>query len=412
MFRIIIIALLVSIGTALPAKAEEIAHATQDNQPQEIGGFPRLLEKLRQHPEIASYDAKAESLQHYSKGELGLPDPMLNAQVQNYPIGTSTSSDFEEKMIGFKQEIPAFGTRGAKSEKVQAEAHKTKLAADYTFATMKAKLITVLATWRRIKEQEKLLDEQASLFVSERTSIKGRIAANQSGISQLSLNQADSAEIKIMRAELDEEKHEVMAMLTNMVGETPDVELPPIELAAWDHDADKTYPVKIAAEDITMARKEVDVSEAEFGPHFSVEADYGRFNNRDNAGTIMVGVSIPLWASESQRPKLAGAKAALHSSELDQDTIKREVIEKLDHLKAQIDTSAQKIELLKTKNSHLGAAASALTREYEAGKADFATYLKATRDALSARISLAQERAKQIALIADFNHYIVQGEQL
>src|SRR5579864_7591525 len=173
MFKVIIIAVLVSISAALPAKAEEIAHAMQDNQPQEIGGFARLLEKLKQHPEIASMQAKAESSEHYAKGELGLPDPMLNLQVQNYPVGTSNSKDFEEKLIGFKQEIPAFGTRGAKSEKVQAEAHKTKLAADYAFATMKAKLIAVLATWQRIKEQEKLLDEQASLFNSERTSIKG-----------------------------------------------------------------------------------------------------------------------------------------------------------------------------------------------------------------------------------------------
>lgn len=403
--------LLVVTSAALPAKAEEmIAHATQDNQPKELGGFTRLLEKLRQHPEVASYASKAESLQHYSRGELGLPDPMLFLQEQDYPIGPSTSQMQEEKMVGFKQEIPAFGTRGAKSAKVQAEAHKTHLTEEYTFASMKAKLIMELANWQRIKEQEKLLKEQTNLFNSEQTSIKGRIAANQAGVSQLSMSQAESTEVQIMRAELDEEKQEVIAMLTNMVGETPDVKLPPIELVAWDHDADKTFPVKIAAEDITMARKEVDMRHAEFGPRFDVQAGYGRMNNGDKASTIMVGVSIPLWASESQRPKLEGAKAALHSSKLDQDTIRREVIAKLDHLKAQIDISAQKIELLKTKNAHLAASAKAITREYEAGKADVAMYLKARRDALSVRMSLAQERAKHISLIADFNHYIIEGE--
>ena len=413
MFRIIIMALLVLTSAALPAKAEEtLAYATQDNQPQEIGAFARLLEKLRQHPEIASIQARAESSEHYSKGELGLPDPMLFVEEQDYPIGSSTSQMFEEKMVGFKQEIPAFGTRGAKAEKTQAEAHKNELAADYAFATMKARLIAVLADWQRIKEEEKLLDKEASLFNSERASIKGRIAANQAGVSQLSMSQAESAEIDIMRAQLGEEKHEVMAMLTNMVGETPEVELPPMVPIAWDHDTDKTYPVKIAAEDITMARKEVDMRDAEFGPHFEVQAGYGRMNNRDNAGTIMVGVSIPLWESESQRPKLEGAKAALHSSELDQDTIKRDVIEKLDHLKAQIDTSAQKITLLKTKDANLATAASALTREYEAGKASFASVLNAKREVLSSRISLAQEHAKRIALIADFNHYIIQGDNL
>jgi len=408
MFRIIIITLLILTNAVVPAQAEEIlAHINQDNPPQEIGGFTRLLEKLKQHPEVASYASKAESLENYSKGELGLPDPILFVQEQDYPIGSSTSQMQEEKMVGFKQELPAFGTRGAKSEKVRAEAHKTHLTEDYTFASMKAKLIMVLANWQRIKEQERLLKEQASLFNSQKTSIKGRITANQAGVSQLSMSQAESTEVEIMLADLDEEKHEVMAMLINMVGETPDVTLPPIELAAWDHDADKTYPVKIAAQDITMARKEVDVRDAAFGPHFEVQAGYGRMNNNDNAGTIIVGVSIPLWAAESQRPKLAGAKAALHSSELDQDTIRREVIERLDHLKAQIDTSAQKLELLKTKIDHLSASTKAITREYEAGKADLTMYLKARRDALTARISLAQERAKHVALIADFNHYLI-----
>ncbi|MBS0267266.1 MAG: TolC family protein [Planctomycetes bacterium] len=407
MFGILITALLVLTIAALPAKAEELGHATQDNRSLETGGFAGLLDKLRQNPEIASYNAKAESLLHYSKGELGLPDPTVFVEEQDYPIGSSTSQMQEEKMVGFKQEIPAFGTRGAKAEKTEAEAHKTRLAGDFAFAAMKAKLITVLANLQRIKQQEKLLDEQASLFASERTSIKGRIAANQSGVSELSMVEAESTEVQLMRAQLDEEKHEIMAMLTNMLGETPDVDLPLIAPAAWAHDADKTYPVRIAAEDITMAHKDVAVREADFNPHFEVQASYGRMYGGDKAGTVMVGLSIPLWAAENQRARLDGAKAALRSSELDQDAVRRYTIEKLDHLQAQIETSGRKIKLLKSKNAHLETSAKALTREYVAGKADVVMYVKARREAISARISLAQERANRIALIADFNHYLI-----
>lgn len=398
MFRMFIVALLVAIGMALPAKAEETA------------SFAQLLEKLRQHPEVASYSAKAESSQHYAKGELGLPDPMLTVQEQDYPIGSSMSRNFEEKMIGFKQEIPAFGVRSSKSEKNQVDARKQGLAADYAFASMKAKLIATLANLQAIRAQEKLLDQQSALFGSERASIKGRIAANQSGVSRLSMSQAESTELDIMRAELGEEKHDMMAMLTNMVGETPDVAPPIIQPTEWSGDADKTYPVRLASQDIDMARKDVDTREAEFNPHFEVAANYGRMYGGDNAGTIMVGLSIPLWASESQKPRLEGAKAALHSSELDRDTVRRNIIEKLDHLKAQIDTSAEKIKLIENKNTQLGAAASATTREYEAGKADLPMVLKAKREAISARYQLAAEQARHTTLVADFNHYIIQGE--
>lgn len=399
MFRFIIAVLLVCASAALPAKAE--------NMPQRSVGFEGLLEKLKQHPEIASYESKATSLQHYAEGELGLPDPMLFVQQQDFPIGASTSQMQEERMIGFKQEIPLFGIRETKSEKMKTEAHKTKLTGEYAFVTMKAKLIAVLANWQSIKEQQKLLDEQGKLFASEKSSITGRIAADQSNVSQLSASQADSTEIDIMRAELMEQEHEVQAMLMNMVGEAPDIEPPPVAVVVWDHDPDKTYPVKIAAEDITIADKEVDIRDAEFNPRLEVQASYGQMNNGDNAGSIMLGVTIPLWSAQSQAPRLEGAKAALYSSKLDQNNMRRGVIQKLDHLKAQIDTSEQKIALLQTKNTQLEAAASALTREYEAGKADLAAILKSRRDALSVRLTLAQERAKRIALIADFNHYVI-----
>ncbi|MBI3418882.1 MAG: TolC family protein [Proteobacteria bacterium] len=404
MFQFFLI-LLVITSLAFPAKAE-----TPSGPDAPTGSFARLLDKLRQHPEIAAYAQRAEASGNYAEGELGLPDPMLEAQVQDYPIGNSSSSGSEEKMIGFKQEIPAFGTRGARSEKGQAESRKNRLLGEYAFASMKAKLIVTLANRQRIGEQEKILDQQAGLFKSERASLKGRISANQAGASQLSLSQADSTEVEIMRAGLMEEKHEAEAMLTNMLGEIPEVSPPPVERAAWDSNPDRTYPVKVAGEDVAMAQKDVDLREAEYGPRFEVRADYGRFNNSDNAVTAMVGVSIPIWAEASQAPRLSGAKAALSSAKFDQDMARRNVIEKLNHLKAQIDTSAKKIELLEHKESLLSASSGAQTREYEAGKAEFVLPLKTRREALSVRYQLAAERAKRIALIADFNHYFVDGE--
>lgn len=404
MFKYAIMALLVCTSIALPAQAAE------PDQREELNTLTRLEEKLRQHPEIAAYARRAESSDHYAKGELGLPDPMLFIQEQDYPIGSGTSRGQEEKMIGFKQTIPAFGTRGAKSERIGAESHKNKLLGDYAFAAMKAKMIAALSKLQAIREQEKLLDSQAALFGSERTSLKGRIAANQVGISQLSMSQADSTDLELMRADLQEEKHEMMAMLTNMLGEAPEVDVPAIEMAEWKNDAEKTYPVAIAAQDIKVAHKDVDLREAEFGPSFEVQTSYGRWNNGDNAGTIMVGVSIPLWAEQSQKPRLAGAKAAVSAAESDQENIKRQTIEKLDHLKAQVEASTHKIELLKRKESLLGASKNAQTREYEAGKADFAMPLKTRRDMLSVRYQLAAERAKRTALVADFNRYIIQGE--
>lgn len=197
----------------------------------------------------------------------------------------------------------------------------------------------------------------------------------------------------------------------NLLGETPDIVLPTPEMIAWDNDPAHTYPVVIAAFDIDMAKQDVDLREAEYSPTFELQASAGRLGNGDRGGTIMLGVSIPLWAAENQKPKLQGAKASLAAAESDRDSVQRQMTEKLAHLKAQIDTSTQKSELLHRKESLLKAAADAASREYEAGKGDLALILSTRREALAVRAQAAAERATHVALIADFNRYIIPGEQ-
>lgn len=403
MNRIILMTVLVLVSLTPMAWAED--------KPVDPAPFTMLLEKLKSHPEIQAYAERAESARYGAEGELGLPDPMLFIQEQDYPIGSTMSRDQEQKMIGFKQAIPAFGTRSAKSERMGVESHKNILLAGYAYAAMKARLIGTLANLKRIDEQEKLLDQQAALFSSERSSLKGRIAANHAGQSQLTLNEADSTDVALMRADLKEEKHEMMAMLTNMVGENLTFSLPVIDLIVWSEGADKTYPVEIATQDIDMARKDVDLRESDLNPSFEVQASYGRMNGGDNAGTVMLGMSIPLWAAQSQQPRLSGAKSGLRAAEADQENVKRQTIEKLTHLKAKIDASDARIAALKRKESLLSTSRGAQVREYEAGKADFSMPLKTRRDMVSVRYQLAAEQAKRIGLIAYFNHYFIEGEK-
>lgn len=397
MFKYFIIALVLT-GSAFPARAEE---------PQETGTLTRLEEKLRQHPEIAAYASRVEASGSYAKGELGLPDPMIFIEQEDYRIRSDMGRGGGDKMIGFSQQIPRYSLREARSDRLKVESRKNQMLQDYAFAAMRAKMIASFANLQKVKEQRAVALEQEKLLKTQKQSLKGSVSANRADVSTVQMTDAEIQEIGITLAELEEERHEIEAMLTNMLGEAPDISPPPIKMAGWNNDPTTTYPVAIAASDIDMAKKDVDIREAEYGPNFEIRASGGRMNGGSDGGTIMLGLSIPLWASENQKPKLEGAKASMRAAEFDRDAVKRQMIEKLDHLKAQIDTSAQKIELLKRKESLLKASADAASREYEAGKGDFAMILKTRRDAFSVRAQGAAERAKHIALIADFNRYIV-----
>jgi len=402
MFKYLILALALT-GAALPARAEE---------PLEIGTLTRLEEKLHQHPEIAAYASRMEASGSYARGELGLPDPMLFIEQEDYRFSSSNMGrGGGDTMLGFRQEIPRYSLREARADRLHVESRKNRLLQDYAFAAMKAKMIVSFANLQKIKELHAIALEQEKLLKTQRQSLQGSVAANRVGLSTVPMTDADLQEINIMLAELEEERHEIEAMLMNMLGEAPDIALPPVAMAVWNNDSANTYPVVIAGSDIDMAKKDVDIREAEYGPNFEIQASAGRMDGGDRGGTIMLGLSIPLWASENQKPKLQGAKASLSAAEFDRDAIKRQVVEKLDHLKAQIDTSSKKIELFEKKESLLKAAADAASREYEAGKGDFTMILKTRREAFSVRALGTTERAKHTALVADFNRYIVEGEQ-
>lgn len=405
MFKYLLIALALT-SAVFPAQAEEIKSPIQ-----ELGTLTRLEEKLRQHPEIAAYASRVEASGSYAKGEMGLPDPMLFFEQQDYRLRSDMGRGGGDRMIGFIQQIPSYSLREARSDRLKVESRKNKLLQDYAFTAMKAKMIASFANLQKIKELHAVALEQEKLLKTQKQSLKGSVSANRAGVSTVQMTDAEIQEIGITLAELEEERHEIEAMLMNMLGEAPDIVLPPIEMTAWKNNPDDTYPVVIAASDIDMAKKDVDIREAEYGSNFEIRASGGRMNDGSDGGTIMLGLSVPLWASENQKPKLQGAKASQRAAEFDRDSVKRQMIEKLDHLKAQIDTSAQKIKLFEKKESLLKSAASATSREYEAGKGDFTMILKTRRDAFSVRAQAATERAKHTALIADFNRYIIPGEQ-
>ncbi len=398
--------MLLLAGVSSPAWAE----GKQKNA--EALAFSTLVERLRKHPEILAYVERAESQRLYGDGERGLPDPMLMFGAQDYAIGRSMSRDQQQKMVGFRQEIPRLSVREAKVARGHAESQKTRLMADYAFAALKARLVTALAELRRIREQQTINTQQEMLLRAERLSLSGRVSADQSGIGDLALQQADRAEVALNLSDLEEQKHGVEATLINMLGEPAKASPPDVKPVAWKNDVSNTYPVKISGQDVTMARQEIKLREGEFGPNLLLQGNYARMYGGDNAATLTVGVSIPLWSSSSQKPKLSGAKAGLRAAEADLSSIERQTVERLSLLKAQIETSGKKLELLKTKQNSLEQSASAALREYEAGKATLPAVLKAKRDTLSVRVLLAAERAKRTSLIADFNRYFIKETTL
>lgn len=407
MWKFVVLSFLIALGAPFPAWADHMpVHGESTVEAAE--SFDDLLEKLKAHPEITAYASRVEASGEYAKGELGLPDPMLFLEQEDYRFRSGDMGrGGGDTMFGFRQEIPSARLRKAQSARMNAESDKSRLLQEYAYSAMKARMISTFAQLRKVEELARIAQEQKKLLKTQRQSLKSGVAANRTGIRSMSMTDAETAETDIMLAEIEEEKHEIEAILANMLGYMPKIpDMPAVKRTDWDGNTDSTYPVLVAGVDIVMANRDVDIRTAEYGPNFEIQASAARMDGGDQGGTIMLGVSVPLWTSGNQAPKLRGAKANLAATKLDQDMIRRNTKQKLVHLQAQIETSTKKLELFKKKESLLKAAADAASREYEAGKGEFVMILKTRREAFSVRAQAATEKARHTTLIAEFNQYI------
>ncbi len=370
--------------------------------------FDDLLEKLKQHPQIQQYAAQVEQYEELSRGEMGLPDPMVFFEQQDYRLRSDMGRGGGDRMLGFSQQIPRWSVREASAGRMIAESRKTLLLKDYAYSTMKARLIATLANLQKVNDQSRVLEEQEKLLKTQKRSLESRVAANRSEVSAISMTEAELAEIKIMLAELEEEKHGIKEMLINLLGEVPDVEMPKVQMQAWKREPENTYMVAIADADVAIATKDKTIREAEFGPNFEIRASAGRMGDGSEGGSLMLGMSIPIWAAENQEPKLRAAKAGISAAELGSDVAKRDVIEMLSHKTKQITTSEEKIKLLNRKETLLKETSDAALREYEAGKTSFSDVLNIRKDMFSIQSQAIAEQANHIALIADFNRFIMK----
>jgi len=171
--------------------------------------------------------------------------------------------------------------------------------------------------------------------------------------------------------------------------------------------------VRIAAEDVQVATKDVDVADAAFGPTYGVQAIYkqresGRGFSGDDWLSVQATVSIPLWATSNQKPKLRAAQAERRSAKYAYEDVRREWVGRMATLRAERDVALDNIALLQEKASALQEKTEAAERDYESGNTSLESVLETQIDALTIAAQLAEQKSRHIRLSAQFNSHIVE----
>ena len=374
------------------------------------------IQRLAEHPQVAKILEQSTRFRELSDGEMGLPDPQIILGADNVPINNPAFDRFmpTSKVLGIQQQIPSYSLRKARSSKQENLAKRQSLVADYTRKRLEAILIAQLTERDKVETLERLAGEQLELYRAMEEDMQGRLEAGSPVYGRFSEIDVDRAGVEQRLNDLNAERVAIEEELVRLVGEVPSVPLPPVPEVAWNRDGTVLYPVRIAAEDVQVAAKDVDVADAAFGPTYGVRAVY---KQRESGGgfpgddwlSVQATVSVPLWATSNQKPKLRAAQAGRRGAQYAYEDVLREWVGRMAALGAERDVALDNIALLREKASAIREKTEAAERDYESGNVSLEAVLETQIDALTIAAQLAEQRSRHARLSARFNSHIVEG---
>lgn len=378
--------------------------------------FDEYVQRLSEHPQVESILAESEASKAQAEGEMGLPDPMFMIGVDNVPVSDPAFDRFlpTSKVIGFSQSIPNPALRGAKADRLEQMSEKQKLMATYMQARLRYMLIAKLAEYESVKTQKKLIGQQLGYYRELEDTFKGQIESGRAAYQRFSEVDVERAEAERKLNDLEAQQAAIEAEFIRLVGEVPEIEMPQVAAdTLWDQNPEALYPVLIASQDIDIAKKDVGIADAAFLPNFGVNAVYkqredgrGGMFPGDDWFSVQAQVSVPLWASSNQKPKLKAAKEKERSAMFAYDDVRRMWVREMSALAAARDAAAKNVAVLQDKDHAMKGKIDAAQRNYEAGTEDQDRILLARIDRLNIQAQLAQVKAAHVSKAAEFNSNI------
>ena len=264
------------------------------------------------------------SASEVARGAGRLPDPTLNAGVDNLPVTgpdrlSTTRDSMTMKRIGISQEWLSSGKRAARS--AAAEAAVQREAVQVQAAVADTRLQTALAYLDAFYASEtlKLTTLMEHHAHEELEAARGRLAsAATSSQEVLALTGARGA-AEDESAQVRQEQSAALVNLERWVGVRSDELLPPA-LAPLPSEADfvAAHPAVLAqSRALEVARLQATVTASERSPNWTWGVSYGQRTGYSDMVSFGVSIPIPLAPSERQDRDTAAKLALADKAEAD-----------------------------------------------------------------------------------------------
>jgi outer membrane protein TolC len=381
-----------------------------------------LREALARNPELA----QAQALVDASKAEVpqagALADPTLSLGLQNdgfngIQVGKMPTSYYEAMV---SQPLPWPGKRRARTDIASLGVKVQDASLDRTRLQLVSDLERAYVGLVLVREQLRLIDQQASYLAQAEGSAKVRYEVGQGNQSDLLRAQLERTRLQQQRLSLQAQEPTLLATINRIRNRPSDTPLDtPVRLesmplpvehteAAWMDRADSESPdLAYAKRSLEQASRRLDLAKLNVRPDFAVTAGYMARGSLDPMWTVGFSIGLPVCAHRKQQKAVAEEswrkQAEGHEVEAVRTLLRQRIRERVAQLasdEASIRIYRQGL-LVQSKASFKASLA-----QYEAGKVPFLTVLESldgwVADQSGYLQALSQAQAQDIAL-REFN---------
>lgn len=371
---------LVALGAALPP-------AVQAQAPTDTLRLADAVAQAREaNPALLAALLRADAARARPSQAAALPDPQLTVGLMNRPLsGFGTDEMMTMNTVGVTQMLPWPGKLGFGEERVGALAEAAALDAAELDRQLAARVAAVYAELAATDRVVAILGQTRTLLAEFLSVSQTRYAVGETPQQDVLRAQVAVARMTEDITVMEEERVALAARFNALLGRAATAPVPALALPAPGGalpTADSLMALAAARRPALLAARErVRAAEAgyrqarrELYPDLMLSVEYGQRPQYDDMLSLMVGISLPLWAGRRQlamREEMAAMRAGEDAMARD---LTNETYALLTELRAEAErarrlTDLYEREILPQARAGVDAALSA----YRVGTADYMT---------------------------------------
>ncbi len=408
------------------ALAEQGAAGEEPSPPGDSDAEVAVLvaEALQKNPELIAARQEAAAAAARVSPAGALPDPTITVGYEN--DGTAPSLGTEPMTrLSFvaEQAFPFPGKLGlardvAKTDAARAATRPERVALELTAGVKRA-----YADLLEARENLRLVDEQRETWRDIEGVIRARYASGLGTQQEILRAQSERTRLLQQRRRDEASERRALAVLRGLLFRPPNASIQTVGRLV----AGQIFPVPASGEVLARAYAEVpelkdaalarerarlaaDLARRNLRPDFVASAAYMNRGGLPLMWSAAVGVSIPLWAGQKQRPLIAEAGSLLESASSRETSLRRQIEALTEERLIRIESLASEARLdsegilVQDRLSVDAALAS-----YQTGSVPFVTVLEALSTTFSDRRAAVGRLASLIRAEADLWEFSVDA---